>query len=165
MEPVGSARSIGKIMRIGCTDCSVTSTVGKRSASCAGVLSALDAIPVHTSGTPFQCEVWAALRAIPAGQTLSYGALAQAIGRPAAIRAVGHANGANPLSVVVPCHRLIGASGSLTGYGGGLERKRWLLAHEGVSLAPSSSTTARTLATAAAHRNGVRAASIQGGTP
>jgi len=77
--------------------------------------------------------VWAALRRIPAGTTTSYGALAAEIGRPAAVRAVGLANGANPVAIVVPCHRVIGADGSLTGYGGGLPRKRWLLAHEGVA--------------------------------
>jgi methylated-DNA-[protein]-cysteine S-methyltransferase len=74
--------------------------------------------------------VWQALRTIPAGQTLSYGALAQRIGNPAAVRAVGLANGANPVGIVVPCHRVIGANGQLTGYGGGLDRKRWLLDHE-----------------------------------
>jgi methylated-DNA-[protein]-cysteine S-methyltransferase len=101
----------------------------------AGEIAAIDAIPVKAAGTPFQCAVWAALRAIPAGETLSYGALARQIGRPAAIRAVGLANGANPIGVVVPCHRVIGADASLTGYGGGIERKRWLLAHEGVTVA------------------------------
>ena len=83
--------------------------------------------------TPFQRAVWAALRRIPAGSTTSYGALSAEIGRPAAVRAVGLANGANPVAIVVPCHRVIGADGSLTGYGGGLPRKRWLLAHEGVA--------------------------------
>lgn len=104
----------------------------------AGDLAALDRIPVQTAGTPFQRQVWAALRGIRAGRTLSYGALARSIGRPAAVRAVGHANGANPISVVIPCHRLIGANASLTGYGGGLHRKRWLLTHEGVDLAPNA---------------------------
>ena len=75
---------------------------------------------------------------IPAGETTSYGALAAELGRPTAVRAVGRANGANPISVVVPCHRVIGADGSLTGYGGGLERKRWLLQHEGVAIKPAS---------------------------
>jgi methylated-DNA-[protein]-cysteine S-methyltransferase len=75
--------------------------------------------------------VWAALRRIPAGTTLTYGALAATIGRPTAVRAVGAANGANPLAIVVPCHRVIGADGALTGYASGLPRKRWLLAHEG----------------------------------
>jgi methylated-DNA-[protein]-cysteine S-methyltransferase len=96
----------------------------------AGDLGRLDAIPCRTGGTPFQREVWTALRTIPAGQTVSYAALAARIGRPRAVRAVGLANGANPTGVVVPCHRVIGADGSLTGYGGGLERKHWLLAHE-----------------------------------
>jgi methylated-DNA-[protein]-cysteine S-methyltransferase len=100
----------------------------------AGELAQLDAITCHIPGTPFQNKVWTALRTIPVGTTLSYGTLAAQLGVPTATRAVGHANGANPLSVVVPCHRLIGANGSLTGYGGGLERKRWLLAHEGVEV-------------------------------
>jgi methylated-DNA-[protein]-cysteine S-methyltransferase len=96
-----------------------------------GTLAALHDLPVTTAGTPFQRQVWAALRRIPPGTTLSYGALAARIGRTAAVRAVGAANGANPVSIVVPCHRVIGADATLTGYGGGLERKRWLLAHEG----------------------------------
>jgi methylated-DNA-[protein]-cysteine S-methyltransferase len=85
---------------------------------------------VQTSGTPFQREVWRALRNIPCGTTVSYAKLAEQIGRPAAVRAVGLANGSNPVGVVVPCHRVIGANGSLTGYGGGIERKSWLLEHE-----------------------------------
>jgi methylated-DNA-[protein]-cysteine S-methyltransferase len=84
-----------------------------------------------TNGTDFQRSVWGALRQIPPGHTVSYGTLAVRIGRPAATRAVGLANGANPIAIVVPCHRVIGANGTLTGYGGGLDRKRWLLAHEG----------------------------------
>jgi methylated-DNA-[protein]-cysteine S-methyltransferase len=100
----------------------------------AGDVSQLDHIECRTEGTPFQRRVWAALRAIPVGTTLSYGTLAQRLGVPDAVRAVGLANGANPIGVVVPCHRVIGANGSLTGYGGGLERKRWLLAHEGAAL-------------------------------
>jgi methylated-DNA-[protein]-cysteine S-methyltransferase len=100
----------------------------------AGDLDALDSLEVETAGTPFQRSVWAALRRIPAGRTLSYGALAAEIGKPAAVRAVGLANGSNPIGVVVPCHRVIGADGALTGYGGGLPRKRWLLEHEGARL-------------------------------
>lgn len=95
-----------------------------------GDLSAIDGIVVDMSGTPFQRSVWSALRRIPCGTTTSYGRLATSIGRPLAVRAVGAANGANPIGVVVPCHRVIGADGSLTGYGGGIERKAWLLAHE-----------------------------------
>lgn len=95
-----------------------------------GDLEAIDSIGTRTQGTDFQREVWAALRKIPAGRTVSYSELATRIGRPKAIRAVGAANGANPIPVVVPCHRVIGADASLTGFGGGLERKRWLLAHE-----------------------------------
>jgi len=96
----------------------------------AGNIPAIDALPVVFAGTPFQNTVWQALRTIPAGETLSYGALAARIGAPKAVRAVGLANGANPVGIIVPCHRVIGADGSLTGYGGGLERKKWLLAHE-----------------------------------
>jgi methylated-DNA-[protein]-cysteine S-methyltransferase len=95
-----------------------------------GDIAALAAQPTATNGTDFQQLVWAALRRIPCGQTISYSTLAIQIGRPTATRAVGLANGANPISIVVPCHRVIGANSSLTGYGGGLERKRWLLAHE-----------------------------------
>ncbi len=96
----------------------------------AGELTAIDSLPVQTTGTPFQREVWRALREIPCGTTVSYSKLAERIGRPKAVRAVGLANGSNPVGVVVPCHRVIGADGSLTGYGGGIERKRWLLEHE-----------------------------------
>ena len=96
----------------------------------AGDLTAIDTIPVQTAGTPFQRDVWHALREIPCGTTMSYAALAARIGRPSAVRAVGLANGSNPVGVVVPCHRVIGSDGSLTGYGGGIERKRWLLRHE-----------------------------------
>jgi methylated-DNA-[protein]-cysteine S-methyltransferase len=104
----------------------------------AGQLSAIDTIDVSTAGTPFQRCVWAALRSIRAGSTLSYGALARRIGRPKAVRAVGLANGANPIGIVVPCHRVIGSDASLTGYGGGVARKRWLLNHEGIQFATSS---------------------------
>lgn len=95
-----------------------------------GELHAIDSLPTATEGTPFQKRVWQRLREIPPGQTVSYSELAQQIGQPAAVRAVGLANGANPIGIVVPCHRVIGADGSLTGYGGGLDRKRWLLNHE-----------------------------------
>ena len=97
----------------------------------AGELGAIDRIEVATGGTPFQQKVWRALRRITPGKTLTYGTLAARIGADKAMRAVGAANGANPVSVIVPCHRLIGANGSLIRYGGGLERKRWLLQHEG----------------------------------
>jgi methylated-DNA-[protein]-cysteine S-methyltransferase len=99
----------------------------------AGDLAAIDDVPVQTAGTPFQRAVWRALRDIPCGTTISYGELARRIGRPRAVRAVGLANGANPVGIVVPCHRVIGSNGALTGYGGGIERKRWLLAHEGAA--------------------------------
>lgn len=105
----------------------------KLGAYLAGEIDAIDDIVVETAGTAFQREVWAALRLIPAGQTWSYGQLAAEIGRPLAVRAVGLANGANPIGVVTPCHRVIGAGGRLTGYGGGLERKSWLLRHEGAA--------------------------------
>lgn len=96
-----------------------------------GELAALDRLAVANNiGTPFQRKVWRALRAIACGSTLSYSALARRIRSPNAVRAVGLANGANPVGIIVPCHRVIGASGALTGYGGGLHRKRWLLAHE-----------------------------------
>ena len=103
-----------------------------------GDLALLGAIRWRVAGTPFQRKLWNALPIIPPGRTMSYGALAAQLGMPKAVRAVGHANGSNPISVVVPCHRLIGASGSLVKYGGGLERKRWLLEHEGVALKPVS---------------------------
>jgi methylated-DNA-[protein]-cysteine S-methyltransferase len=99
-----------------------------------GDVRALDGLVVKTCGTAFQRSVWAALRAIPAGETRSYGQLAATIGAPRAVRAAGLANGQNPVAVIVPCHRVIGANGTLTGYAGGLERKRWLLNHEGVSV-------------------------------
>jgi methylated-DNA-[protein]-cysteine S-methyltransferase len=99
-----------------------------------GDLRQLSGIAWRIAGTPFQQKVWNALTQIPAGTTMSYGALAARIDTPKAIRAVGHANGSNPISVVLPCHRLIGADGSLVKYGGGLERKRWLLRHEGVAV-------------------------------
>jgi methylated-DNA-[protein]-cysteine S-methyltransferase len=95
-----------------------------------GRLDALDDIAVDAGGTPFQQQVWTALREIPPGQTRSYGQMATRLGRPDAPRAVGSANALNPISIVIPCHRLVGSSGALTGYGGGIERKRWLLAHE-----------------------------------
>jgi methylated-DNA-[protein]-cysteine S-methyltransferase len=99
-----------------------------------GDLDRLAAIRWRVAGTPFQQKVWHALPQIPAGATLSYGALAAKLAMPRAVRAVGHANGSNPISIVLPCHRLIGGSGSLVKYGGGLERKRWLLRHEGVEI-------------------------------
>ena len=103
-----------------------------------GQADALGGLRWRTNGTAFQQKVWAALCEIPAGRTESYGQLALRIGAPKAVRAVGLANGANPVGLVVPCHRVIGANGGLTGYGGGLDRKRWLLAHEGVILAEAA---------------------------
>ncbi len=99
----------------------------------AGDLSAVDAVETADNGTAFQRRVWRALRDIPVGGATTYGALANTIDHPKAVRAVGLANGSNPIAIIVPCHRVIGADASLTGYGGGLDRKRWLLAHEGVA--------------------------------
>ncbi|UWE08055.1 methylated-DNA--[protein]-cysteine S-methyltransferase [Actinacidiphila bryophytorum] len=104
-------------------------TAEQMTAYFAGDITDFD-IDLSTSGTPFQRRVWAALCDIPYGETVSYGELAAALGRPTASRAVGLANGKNPISIVVPCHRVVGADGSMTGYGGGLERKRWLLSFE-----------------------------------
>jgi methylated-DNA-[protein]-cysteine S-methyltransferase len=98
-----------------------------------GDLGAIDKLPVKTGGTPFQRDVWRLLRQIPAGKTTTYGKLAARLGVPNAARAVGMANGANPIGVIVPCHRVIGSDASLTGYGGGLPRKQWLLTHEGAA--------------------------------
>jgi len=98
-----------------------------------GELKAISDLKVQATGTPFQQEVWAALRDIAPGTTTTYGELARRLGRPGASRAVGLANGENPIAIVVPCHRVVGAGGALTGYGGGLERKRWLLGHETVA--------------------------------
>ncbi|MBH3130928.1 methylated-DNA--[protein]-cysteine S-methyltransferase [Serratia marcescens] len=97
----------------------------------AGELGIIDRLPVMTAGTEFQRTVWQQLRQIPCGEILTYGQLAQRIGRPTAARAVGMANGSNPISIVVPCHRVIGSQGALTGYAGGVQRKQWLLQHEG----------------------------------
>lgn len=101
-----------------------------------GDLAAIDGLETAATGTTFQRRVWAALREIPAGRTESYGALAARLGMPNAMRAVGLANGSNPIAIVVPCHRVIGANGTLTGYGGGVKRKDWLLRHEGAAFRP-----------------------------
>jgi methylated-DNA-[protein]-cysteine S-methyltransferase len=108
-----------------------------------GDVGCLGAITWRTAGTAFQRAVWTGLTSIPPGETLSYGGLAAQLGCPTAVRAVGTANGSNPISVVVPCHRVIGADGSLTGYGGGIERKRWLLQHEGAAFRDASMRQAR----------------------
>ncbi len=105
----------------------------------AGDLAAFDGPPIAMRGTPFQLAVWRALREIPSGETRSYADVARRIGNPKAVRAVGLANGNNPIGVIVPCHRVIGSNGSLTGYGGGIDRKRWLLAHERARLGQTSS--------------------------
>jgi methylated-DNA-[protein]-cysteine S-methyltransferase len=106
-----------------------------------GDLTAIAAIPWRAGGTPFQLSCWRALCEIPPGSTASYGQQAARIGRPSAVRAVGLANGANPIGLVVPCHRVIGANGTLTGYGGGLHRKRWLLRHEGAAFRDEPAAT------------------------
>jgi methylated-DNA-[protein]-cysteine S-methyltransferase len=106
----------------------------------AGRLDAITTVTIHPWGTPFQLRVWTRLRDVPAGRTTSYGDLARSIGAPAAVRAVGAANGANPIAIVVPCHRVIAADGSLSGYAGGLERKRWLLRHERLHTMPRDLT-------------------------
>jgi methylated-DNA-[protein]-cysteine S-methyltransferase len=107
---------------------------GRLDAYFAGDLDALDAVDVELNGTTFQKQVWTALRTVRAGTTAAYAEIARAISAPSAIRAVGAANGANPVAIIVPCHRIIGTNGSLTGYGGGIDRKRWLLEHEGMRL-------------------------------
>ncbi|GHA76242.1 methylated-DNA--[protein]-cysteine S-methyltransferase [Streptomyces termitum] len=106
-----------------------TEAVRQLDAYFAGDLTVFD-LPLHLEGTPFQLRVWEQLRHIPYGETRSYGELAEALGNPGASRAVGLANGKNPIGVIVPCHRVVGSGGSLTGYGGGLDRKRRLLALE-----------------------------------
>ncbi|HEX7969042.1 MAG TPA: methylated-DNA--[protein]-cysteine S-methyltransferase [Stellaceae bacterium] len=120
----------------------------------AGRLTAIDGLRVETAGTAFQRAVWRALREIPCGTTISYAALAQRIDRPAAVRAVGLANGANPVGIVVPCHRVVGSDGAMTGYGGGIERKRWLLAHERAAHPPCASADTSTDAGPVAGRHG-----------
>jgi methylated-DNA-[protein]-cysteine S-methyltransferase len=97
----------------------------------AGDRDALDSIAVDPGGTPFQAKVWSRLRKIPAGRTMTYGELAKSSGIPGAARAAGRAVGSNPIPVIIPCHRIVGSDRRLTGFGGGLERKRWLLDHEG----------------------------------
>ena len=124
------ARRFGELKTVRAAD--PAKAVSRLRAYLHGELDALDAIEVDMGGTPFQQAVWTALRRIPAGSTMSYGELARVVGVPSASRAVGAANGANPVSIIVPCHRVIGSNGKLTGYGGGMPRKRWLLAHEGV---------------------------------
>jgi len=101
----------------------------------AGELEAIADLPVTLGGTPFQQSAWLALRSIPAGQTASYATQAARIGKPAAVRAIGAANGQNPVAIVLPCHRVIGSGGALTGFGGGIATKAWLLRHEGALLA------------------------------
>lgn len=108
-----------------------------------GDIAVIHRLEVATGGTHFQRQIWSALRGIPDGETVSYGELARRIGNPAAVRAVGLANGANPISIVLPCHRVIGSNRSLTGYGGGLARKQWLLRHENALRFEQATKTSR----------------------
>jgi methylated-DNA-[protein]-cysteine S-methyltransferase len=124
-----------------------SSNVARLRAYFSGDLTAFDGVRLALRGTPFQLAAWAALRKIPAATTASYADVARAIGRPKAVRAVGAANRANPIAIVVPCHRVVGSDTSLTGYGGGLERKRFLLAHEAAATAPRSAACARVAST------------------
>jgi methylated-DNA-[protein]-cysteine S-methyltransferase len=142
-------RSIGQIANLawcGCFGCTHYGSIGPEPGAAPANLKrllknyftgdqCLAAIEWRTAGTPFQRNVWTALTAIQPSETLSYGALAARLGCPRAVRAVGSANGANPISLVVPCHRVIGANGTLTGYGGGIARKQWLFGHEGATWA------------------------------
>lgn len=130
-RPVRLAKRFGDVALRRAAD--PAGVVGRLAAYFAGDLGALDGVVVDAHGTPFQRRVWAALRRIPPGETVSYQTLARRIGAPAAVRAVGAANGANPIAIVVPCHRVIGADGRLAGYAGGVDRKRWLLTHERAS--------------------------------
>ncbi len=126
------ARAFGASFRIehGSSHVSPSSAALKLKRFFAGDLAAIDQIDVEPAGTCFHNAVWRALRGITAGKTKTYGDVAKELGRPNAARAVGFANGANPISVIIPCHRLVGAQGALTGYAGGIDRKRWLLSHE-----------------------------------
>lgn len=120
----------------------LSGVAGTLAAYFGGDLDALESIPVRFDrGTPFQRDVWAALRSIPRGTTISYAALADRVGRPGAFRAVGTANGRNPIALVVPCHRVVHAGGGLGGYAVGLDRKQWLLDHERGRIAPELTTS------------------------
>jgi len=130
MEPSRKAQSIDGWIQDEAV-APISATVRQLTEYFAGTRRDFD-LPLRFQGTTFQTRVWRELTVIPYGQTWSYGQLAQRIDKPSASRAVGLANGRNPIAILVPCHRVIGADGSLTGYGGGLERKRWLLAHEGL---------------------------------
>jgi methylated-DNA-[protein]-cysteine S-methyltransferase len=130
MEPSRKAQRIDGWME-DVTVAPLSATVRQLSEYFEGTRREFD-LPLRLQGTTFQTRVWRELTEIPYGQTWSYGQLAKRIDKPSASRAVGLANGRNPISILVPCHRVIGADGSLTGYGGGIERKRWLLAHEGL---------------------------------
>jgi methylated-DNA-[protein]-cysteine S-methyltransferase len=128
--PGAPGGSVGPAERPGPAADAVRAAAAQLAEYFAGGRTAFD-VPLAAEGTPFQRRVWAALGEIPHGRTVSYAELARRVGSPAAVRAVGGANGRNPLAIVVPCHRVVGADGLLTGFGGGVARKRWLLAHEG----------------------------------
>jgi methylated-DNA-[protein]-cysteine S-methyltransferase len=121
-----------EIVRVGEADGVIAETLRELDEYFAGTRHEF-AVPLAPRGTPFQLAVWDALRAIPYGETTSYGEIARSVGRPNAVRAVGQANGRNPIAIIVPCHRVIGSDNSLTGYGGGMDRKRYLLGLEGAS--------------------------------
>jgi methylated-DNA-[protein]-cysteine S-methyltransferase len=133
----GGHKSVGEIVRRRFGDIAMTPLPARHDvarrlrAYFGGDIAAIDGIAVDAAGTPFQRSVWAQLRRIPAGQTASYRDVAAAVGAAGAVRAVGTANGSNPIGIVVPCHRVVRSDGDLGGYGGGLQRKRWLLQHEG----------------------------------
>jgi methylated-DNA-[protein]-cysteine S-methyltransferase len=136
LGPLELLTADGKLLALGFGSTGVKAPLGGSEAAervrayLAGDVHALEAIEVAPEGTPFQQRVWAALRTIPVGETRSYGEVARVIGRPSAVRAVAQANAQNPVALVIPCHRVIGSDGKLTGYAGGLPRKKWLLAHE-----------------------------------
>jgi methylated-DNA-[protein]-cysteine S-methyltransferase len=129
MEPIQSSGRAAAARETDADDAVLRVAREQLAAYFAGALTSFD-LPLAARGTPFQERVWAALREVPFGTTVSYGDIARRIASPAAVRAVGAANGRNPLPIVVPCHRVVGADGSLTGFGGGVARKQWLLAHE-----------------------------------
>ncbi|MGK5067738.1 methylated-DNA--[protein]-cysteine S-methyltransferase [Janthinobacterium sp. RT4P48] len=144
-------------MRVDDSSAVLQETARQLRAYFAGTLQRFD-VPLDFAGTVFQQEVWRALLTIPYGQTRSYGEIARQIGRPAAVRAVGAANGKNPISIIAPCHRVIGATGELTGFAGGLHAKETLLALEGIAL----SSDREALKTGHARRRAVHIDTAQG---
>ncbi|HEX4493600.1 MAG TPA: methylated-DNA--[protein]-cysteine S-methyltransferase [Acidimicrobiia bacterium] len=122
-----------EVVRVEAADGVIADTLRELDEYFAGTRREFD-VPLAPQGTPFQLAVWDALRTIPYGETTSYGEIARSVGRPNAVRAVGQANGRNPIAIIVPCHRVIGSDRSLTGYGGGMDRKRYLLGLENASV-------------------------------